>query len=47
MSLPLPYMGNSNYLNLMAPNMHEFSQFEVFCKPHVILDKINNENPYT
>ena len=41
MSLPLHYMGNSNYLKFMVANMHEFSQFWMFCKLHAILDKIN------
>ncbi len=30
MSLPLHYMGISNYLKLMVPNMLEYSQFWVF-----------------
>ncbi len=36
-------MGNSNYLRLVVPNMHQFSQFWMFCKLHGILDKINKE----
>ncbi len=32
---------NSNYLKLVVPNMHTFSQFLMFCKLHGILDKIN------
>ncbi len=43
MFLPLQYMGNSNYLKLVVPNMHEFAQFWMFCKLHGILDKINKE----
>ncbi len=43
MFLPLHYMGNSNYLKLVVPNMHKFSQFLMFCKPRGILDKINKE----
>ncbi len=31
------------YLKLVLPNMHEFSQFWMFCNLHGILDKINNE----
>ncbi len=41
MFLPLDYMGNSNHLKLVEPNMHEFSQFWMFCELHGILDKIN------
>ena len=36
-------MGNSNYLKLVVPNMHKFSQFFMFCKLHGVLDKINKE----
>ena len=43
MFLPLHYMGNSNYLKLVLPNMHEFSKFWMFCKLHGILDNINTE----
>ncbi len=43
MFLPLHYMGNSNYLKLMVPNMHKFPQFWIFCKLQVILDKIDKE----
>ncbi len=40
MFLPLHYMGN---LRLVVPNMHEYSQFWMFCQLHGILDKINKE----
>ncbi len=43
MFLPLHYMGNPNYLKLMVLNMQEFSQFWIFCKLHVFLDKIDKE----
>ncbi len=43
MFLPLYYMGNSNYLKLMVPNMHEFCQFWMFCNLHDTLDKIIQE----
>ncbi len=43
MFLPLHSMGNSNYLKLVLPNMHEFFQFWMFCNLHGILDKINKE----
>ncbi len=36
-------MGNPNYLKLIVPNMHEFPQFWIFCKLHVILDNIEKE----
>ncbi len=42
-TLPLHYMGNSNYLKLMVLNMHEYFRFWVFCKLHAILDKISKE----
>ncbi len=41
MFLPLHSMGNSNYLKLVLPNMHKFSQFWMFCNLHGILDEIN------
>ncbi len=39
-------MGNSNYLKLVVPTMHKFSQFWMFCKLHGILDEINKEKYY-
>ncbi len=43
MFLPLYYMGNSNYLKLMVPNMHKFCQFWMFYNLHDTLDKIIQE----
>ena len=43
MFLPLHYMGNSNDLKLVVPNMHEFSHFLMFFKLHGILGKTNKE----
>ncbi len=43
MFLPLHYMGNPNYIKLMVANMHKFPKFRIFCKLHVILDKIDQE----
>ena len=34
-------MGYSNYLKLVLPNMHKFSEFWMFSKLLGVLDKIN------
>ncbi len=43
MFLALHYMGKSNFLTLVVPNMHKFSKLWMFCKLHGILDKVNKE----